>query len=107
MIALRELGSEFEGTCLEALRWIQLLLEAHRAEVLSFLDQIFPALLQSLLDDSDEVVLLVLDIQAYIARDPQHFRYLMVFIVKQFRESHSLLERPERSGLNCLGQALV
>ncbi|CAM6095577.1 unnamed protein product [Calypogeia fissa] len=92
-VARRELGSEFEATRLEALRWIQLLLEAHRAEVLSFLDQIFPALLQSLSDDSDEVVLLVLDIQAFIARDPQHFRYLMVFIVKQFRESHSLLER--------------
>jgi vacuole morphology and inheritance protein 14 len=55
MTAKRELGSEWEETRLEALRWISVLLERHRTEVLSFLDDIFPALLQSLSDPSDDV----------------------------------------------------
>ncbi|CAM6016317.1 unnamed protein product [Sphagnum balticum] len=92
-IARRELGSDWEATRLEALHWILVLLERHRTEVLSFLDDIFPALLQSLSDSSDEVVLLVLEVQAYIARDPQHFRHLMVFLVHRFNSENSLLQK--------------
>ncbi|CAM6023272.1 unnamed protein product [Sphagnum balticum] len=92
-IARRELGSDWEATRLEALRWISVLLERHRTEVLSFLDDIFPALLQSLSDSSDEVVLLVLEVQACIARDPQHFRHLMVFLVHRFNSENSLLQK--------------
>ncbi|KAA3466214.1 protein VAC14-like protein [Gossypium australe] len=40
-----------------------------------------------------QVVLLVLDIHACIARDPLHFRQLIVFLVHNFRVDHSLLER--------------
>jgi len=93
MTAKRELGSEWEETRLEALRWISVLLERHRTEVLSFLDDIFPALLQSLSDPSDEVVMLVLEVQACIAQDPQHFHRLMVFLVHRFNSEHSLLEK--------------
>eukprot|EP00250_Pteridium_aquilinum_P009774 c18928_g1_i1 orf=170-2287(+) len=92
-IAKRNLGSEWEGTRLEALRWISVLLERHRTEVLSFLDSIFPPLLQALADSSDEVVLLVLEIHAWIARDTQHFRPLMVFLVHGFRTDSTLLEK--------------
>lgn len=92
-IAKRELECEWEATRLEALRWIFVLLERHRTEVLSFLDSIFPPLLQALADSSDEVVLLVLDIHACIARDKQHFRQLMVFLVHRFRTDHTLLEK--------------
>ncbi|XP_002984143.2 protein VAC14 homolog [Selaginella moellendorffii] len=91
--ARRELGSEFEATRLEALRWMLVLLERHRTEVLSFLDEIFPALLQSLSDESDDVVLLVLEVQACIARDTQQFRRLMVFLVHKFQMDNLLLER--------------
>jgi vacuole morphology and inheritance protein 14 len=93
MTAKRGLGSEWEETRLEALRWISVLLERHRTEVLSFLDDIFPALLQSLSDPSDEVVMLVLEVQACIAQDPQHFHRLMVFLVHRFNSEHSLLEK--------------
>lgn len=92
-IAKRDLASEWEETRLEALRWISVLLERHRTEVLSYLDSIFPPLLQSLADPSDEVVLLVLEIHACIARDKQHFRQLMVFLVHRFKTDHALLEK--------------
>ncbi|KAG6542133.1 hypothetical protein Mapa_016485 [Marchantia paleacea] len=92
-VAISQLESEQESTRLEALRWISVLLERHRTEVLSFLDQIFPALLNSLSDTSDEVVLLVLEVQACIARDPNHFRHLMVFLVHRFKTEPSLLEK--------------
>ncbi|KAG0581788.1 hypothetical protein M758_3G007100 [Ceratodon purpureus] len=106
VIARRELGNDYEATRLEALRWISVLLERHRTEVLSFLDDIFPALLTSLSDPSDEVALLVLEVQACIARDPQHFRHLMVFLVHRFNSEHSLLERRGTLALRRLCQLL-
>eukprot|EP01018_Ginkgo_biloba_P036307 Gb_38749 [translate_table: standard] len=92
-IARRELGSEWEATRLEALHWMAVLLERHRTEVISFLDDIFPALFKALSDPSDEVVLLVLEVHACIARDAPHFRHLVIFLEHHFRLDHSLLEK--------------
>ncbi|MBA0601826.1 hypothetical protein Gorai_004992, partial [Gossypium raimondii] len=92
-IARRQLDSEWEATRIEALHWISTLLDRHRSEVLCFLNDIFDTLLKALADSSDEVVLLVLDIHACIAQDPQHFSQLVVFLVQNFRIDHSLLER--------------
>ncbi|XP_043706317.1 protein VAC14 homolog [Telopea speciosissima] len=92
-IARRQLSSEWEATRIEALHWIATLLARHRSEVLSFLDDIFDTLLRVLSDPSDEVVLLVLEVHACIARDAPHFRHLVVFLVHNFRVDHSLLEK--------------
>ncbi|KAK7273923.1 hypothetical protein RIF29_14990 [Crotalaria pallida] len=92
-IARRQLSSEWEATRIEALHWISTLLNRHRTEVLTFLDDIFDTLLKALSDPSDEVVLLVLDVHACIAKDPQHFRQLVVFLVHNFRLDNSLLEK--------------
>ncbi|XP_057445520.1 protein VAC14 homolog [Lotus japonicus] len=92
-IARRQLSSEWEATQIEALHWISTLLSRHRTEVLTYLDDIFDTLLKALSDPSDEVVLLVLDVHACIARDPQHFRQLVVFLVHSFRLDNSLLEK--------------
>ncbi|KAK4542430.1 hypothetical protein RGQ29_033189 [Quercus rubra] len=92
-IARRQLNSEWEATRIEALHWISSLLNRHRSEVLSSLNDIFHALLKALSDPSDEVVLLVLEVHAGIAKDPQHFRQLLVFLVHTFREDNSLLEK--------------
>ncbi|KAL2611614.1 hypothetical protein R1flu_023306 [Riccia fluitans] len=92
-VAKRELKSDWEATRLEALRWISFLLQTYRTEVLSFLDDLFEALLKSLSDTSDEVVLLVLEIQACIAGDGLHFRPLMVFLAQRFQEDNALLEK--------------
>lgn len=39
------------------------------------------------------MVLLVLEVHAGVAKDPQHFRQLIVFLVHNFRADNSLLER--------------
>ncbi|KAE9450881.1 hypothetical protein C3L33_17215, partial [Rhododendron williamsianum] len=92
-IARRQLSSEWEATRIEALHWISTLLNRHRAEVLLFLNDIFDTLLKALSDPSDEVVLLVLEVHACIAKDPLNFRHLVVFLVHNFRIDTTLLEK--------------
>ncbi|KAK7348916.1 hypothetical protein VNO80_23689 [Phaseolus coccineus] len=92
-IARRQLSNEWEATRIEALHWISTLLSRHRSEVLIFLNDIFDTLLKALSDSSDEVVLLVLDVHACIAKDPLHFRQLVVFLVHNFQLDNSLLEK--------------
>ncbi|XP_020220630.1 protein VAC14 homolog isoform X2 [Cajanus cajan] len=92
-IARRQLSSEWEATRIEALHWMSTLLNKYRTEVLQYLNDIFDTLLKALSDPSDEVVLLVLDVHACIAKDPQHFRQLVVFLVHNFRVDNSLLEK--------------
>ncbi|GAB2296947.1 PtdIns(3,5)P(2) sythesis regulation factor [Dionaea muscipula] len=92
-VARRHLTSEWEATRIEALHWISALLNRHRAEVLSFLSDIFNTLLKALSDPSDGVVLLVLEVHACIAKDPQHFHQLVVYLVENFRDNNTLLEK--------------
>ncbi|CAN1796521.1 Protein VAC14 homolog [Linum perenne] len=92
-IARSQLSSESEATQIEALHWISALLNRHRADVLNFLDDIFDSLLKALSDPSDQVVLLVLEVHACIAEEPQHFRQLVVFLMHNFRIDISLLEK--------------
>ncbi|KAG5038086.1 hypothetical protein JHK86_018926 [Glycine max] len=61
--------------------------------VLTFLNDIFDTLLKALSDSSVEVVLLVLDVHACIARDPHLFRQLVVFLVHNFQLDNFLLEK--------------
>nr|GMD19772.1 protein VAC14 homolog isoform X1 [Ipomoea batatas] len=92
-ISRRQLSSEFEATRIEALHWMFTLLNRHRNEVLVFLNDVFDTLLKALSDPSDEVVLLVLEVHACIAKEKQHFRQLIVFLVHSFRVDNSLLEK--------------
>ncbi|KAK1288522.1 hypothetical protein QJS10_CPB19g01486 [Acorus calamus] len=92
-IARRQLSSEWEATRIEALQWISMLLKRHRSEVISFLDDIFDTLLKALSDPSDEVVLLVLEVHACIAKETLHFRRLVVFLMQKFQTDLSLLEK--------------
>ncbi|KAL3830688.1 hypothetical protein ACJIZ3_019490 [Penstemon smallii] len=92
-VARRHLSSEWEATRIEALHWISTLLNRHRTEVLSFLSDIFETLLKALSDPSDEVVLLVLEVHACIAKDDRHFHQLVVYLVHNFRLDSSLLEK--------------
>ncbi|KMS97411.1 hypothetical protein BVRB_6g155400 [Beta vulgaris subsp. vulgaris] len=92
-VAKRHLSSEWEATRIEALHWISALLEKHRGEVLLFLSDIVDTLLKALSDSSDEVVLLVLEVHACIAKDTVHFRNLLVFLLQNFQKDNSLLEK--------------
>ncbi|CAI9278678.1 unnamed protein product [Lactuca saligna] len=92
-IAKRQLSSEYEATRIESLHWISALLNRHRSEVLSFLNDIFDTLLKALSDPSDQVVLLVLEVHARIAKDEYNFHLLVVFLVHNFRTDNALLEK--------------
>ncbi|XP_038984891.1 protein VAC14 homolog [Phoenix dactylifera] len=92
-IARRELTNEWEATRIEALHWIATLLARHRTEVISYLNEIFGSLLSALSDPSDEVVLLVLEVHACIAKDDQHFRHLVIYLVHNFCNDRMLLEK--------------
>ncbi|KAL1828988.1 hypothetical protein ACET3Z_007400 [Daucus carota] len=92
-IARSQLSSEWEATRIEALHWMSALLNRHRTEVLTFLNDVFDTLLKALSDPSDAVVLLVLEVHAGIASEPMQFRQLVVFLVHSFRIDNSLLEK--------------
>ncbi|KAG2261673.1 hypothetical protein Bca52824_068752 [Brassica carinata] len=92
-VAKRQLSSDHEATRIEALNWMATLLNKHRSEAMCFLNDIFDTLLKALSDSSDDVVLLVLEVHAGVAKDPQHFRHLIVFLIHNFRADSSLLER--------------
>ncbi|KAJ0449229.1 putative vacuole morphology and inheritance protein [Helianthus annuus] len=92
-IAKRQLSNEYEATRIESLHWISALLNRHRPEVLSALNDIFDTLLKALSDSSDKVVLLVLEVHAYIAKDQHNFSQLLVFLVHKFRVDDALLEK--------------
>ncbi|KAK4799842.1 hypothetical protein SAY86_025207 [Trapa natans] len=92
-IARRQLSSEWEPTRIEALQWILTLLRRHRPEVLPYLNDVINSLLEALSDKSDEVVLLILDIHACIAKEQQHFRQLLVLLMHIFQVDNALLEK--------------
>ncbi|KAK1416027.1 hypothetical protein QVD17_31815 [Tagetes erecta] len=92
-IVKRQLSSEYEATRIESLHWISTLLNRHRTEVLSFLNDIFDTLLKALSDPADQVVLLVLEVHACIAEDQYNFRQLIVFLVHKFQTDKVLLEK--------------
>ncbi|XP_071704752.1 protein VAC14 homolog [Rutidosis leptorrhynchoides] len=92
-VVTRMLSSEHEATRIGSLHWISTLLNRHRPEVLSFLNDIFNTLLKSLSDPSDQVVLLVLEVHAAIAKDQHNFCQLLVLLVHKFQTDYALLER--------------
>ncbi|KAL8137983.1 hypothetical protein V2J09_003984 [Rumex salicifolius] len=92
-VAKRHLSSEWEATRIEALHWISTLLKRHRTKVLSYLSEIFDALLKALSDPSDKVVILVIEVHACIAQDQRHFHELIVYLVENFQNDNSLLEK--------------
>ncbi|KAJ8498480.1 hypothetical protein OPV22_009032 [Ensete ventricosum] len=92
-IARRDLTSEWETTRIEALHWIATLLAQHRTEVITYLNHTYDSLLSALSDSSDEVVLLVLDVHACIAKDAEYFCRLVELLVYNFKIDRALLER--------------
>lgn len=70
-----------------------MLLDMHRTEVIAFLDDMFPSLLQALADPFDEVVLLVLEVHACVAREAPYFHRLIIFLLHNFQMDRLLLEK--------------
>ncbi|GJP85148.1 hypothetical protein CLOP_g15242 [Closterium sp. NIES-67] len=96
-IARRELRSSWEATRLEALAWIATLLHRFPHQLLDLMDDPSTALLESLLaalaDESDQVVLEALSVQATVASHPNHFHRLLLLLLLRFNSDRALLDR--------------
>ena len=73
-------------------RWVSVLLVSSRLEVLASQGDLGQALLESLGDTSDQVVLQALEVQASLSREDPHFRLLMERLLHQFSSHPALLE---------------
>ena len=74
----QEVSDGKEPTRLAALRWLSVLLVLSRNDVLAHQGELGPALMHSMADGSDQVVLQALDVQASLSRDDPHFAGFMV-----------------------------
>ena len=74
----QEVSEGKEPTRLAALRWLSVLLNTSRQEILAHQSELGPALMRSMADGTDQVVLQALDVQASLSRDEPHFAAFMV-----------------------------
>tara|TARA_B100000945_G_scaffold295339_1_gene272748 strand:+ start:1153 stop:2688 length:1536 start_codon:yes stop_codon:yes gene_type:complete len=88
-----ELDSHYIPTRMATLRWINMLLEKAPGEMKNFISELLPALLKTLSDEADEVVLTNLEVLAQISLlHNQEFQRVLNAIVCLFAEDRGLLE---------------
>jgi len=76
-----------------SLKWIYHLFIQIPGQMFQYIDQIFPVLLQTLKDTSDEVVILDLEVLAEISSSKNtHFKQFMLSLLKLFSADRNLLE---------------
>jgi len=89
---IQELTSSDIPTRMAALRWINMLLEKAPQEMNKFIGELLPALLTTLSDDSDEVVLMNLKVLARISLHEVEFHRVLNAVVALFSNDRRLLE---------------
>mmetsp|Transcript_8915 Transcript_8915/g.36822 ORF Transcript_8915/g.36822 Transcript_8915/m.36822 type:complete len:489 (+) Transcript_8915:973-2439(+) len=88
-----ELSSHHIPTRMASLRWINMLLRKVATEMNKFISDLLPALLRTLSDDADEVVLTNLEVLARISMlSEREFKRVLVAIVRLFGKDRRLLE---------------
>ncbi|KAH7468583.1 Protein VAC14-like protein [Phytophthora ramorum] len=87
-----ELGSDHVPTRMAALRWISMLLEKYPNQLSAHIGQLLPALLRTLSDISDSVVLLDLEVLARISLNKFEFEKVLNAILLLFAQDRRLLE---------------
>jgi len=87
-----ELSSTHIPTRMAALRWINMLLEKLPEDMKRFIEELLPALLRTLSDDADEVVLMNLKVLARISLHDEQFRAVLIATVDLFASDRRLLE---------------
>lgn len=87
-----ELLSEHVTTRVAALHWINMLHEKDAVEMNKFIGDLLPALLKTVSDTADEVVLINLQVLARISMDEQQFTRVLNSLVHLFTEDRRLLE---------------
>ncbi|KAG2522624.1 hypothetical protein JM16_003392 [Phytophthora kernoviae] len=87
-----ELSSDHVPTRMAALRWISMLLEKYPNQLSAHIAQLLPALLRTLSDTSDSVVLLDLEVLARISLNKVEFEKVLNSILLLFSQDRRLLE---------------
>uniref|UniRef100_A0AAV1US65 Vacuolar protein 14 C-terminal Fig4-binding domain-containing protein n=1 Tax=Peronospora matthiolae TaxID=2874970 RepID=A0AAV1US65_9STRA len=87
-----ELSSDHVPTRMAALRWISMLLEKYPNQLSAHIGQLLPALLRTLSDISDSVVLLDLEVLARISLNKFEFEKVLNAILLLFAQDRRLLE---------------
>mmetsp|Transcript_7725 Transcript_7725/g.19887 ORF Transcript_7725/g.19887 Transcript_7725/m.19887 type:complete len:686 (-) Transcript_7725:82-2139(-) len=88
----RELTSHHIPTRMATLRWIDMLLEKAPQDMNKFIGELLPALLKTLSDEADEVVLMNLKVLARISLHEVEFQRVLNAIVELFLTDRRLLE---------------
>lgn len=92
IIVTAEVLSEHVSTRVTALSWIYMLHEKSPQDINKNIGEILPALLKTLSDNADEVVLINLQVMARISLDNTQFMRVLNAIVQLFLEDRMLLE---------------
>lgn len=87
-----ELLSDYVTTRVAALHWIHMLHEKDAVEMNEYISELLPALLKTISDTADEVVLISLQVLARISLDNVQFNRVMNALVHLFMEDRPLLE---------------
>lgn len=87
-----ELLSEHIGTRVAALQWINMLHQKDATEMNKSIGDLLPALLKTISDSADEVVLINLQVLARISLDEVQFLRVLNSLVELFQEDRLLLE---------------
>lgn len=89
-----ELRSQQEPTRLEALRWVQALLQCSKSDVLQQWQVLMPALLDAITAPSDNVVMQALQVCTQIAQEEAHFKLVLRALLDRFQgdQGPSLLQ---------------
>ena len=91
-ILTTELLSEYQTTRIACLHWIYMLHEKDPVEMNKYITDLLPALLKTVSDTSDEVVLMNLQVLARISLDEIQFHRVLNSLVQLFLEYRPLLE---------------
>jgi vacuole morphology and inheritance protein 14 len=87
-----ELLSEHVGTRVAALQWINMLHEKDPSDMNKSIGDLLPALLKTISDSADEVVLINLQVLARISLDEIQFQRVLNALIHLFMDDRSLLE---------------
>lgn len=87
-----DLLSEYVTTRVTCLHWIYMLHEKDAVKMNVFIDDLLPALLKTISDTADEVVLINLQVLAHISLDKVQFNRVLNFLVQLFLVDRALLE---------------
>ena len=87
-----DLLSEFVTTRVACLHWIYMLHEKDPVKMNHFIGDLLPALLKTISDSADEVVLINLQVLAHISLDEVQFNRVLNSLVQLFQEDRPLLE---------------